>query len=118
MIGTFFVYFLDRHQILNQKEIILKHNHIVVISATRKYLVTRPRLGVLDICEVLCWARVTHPTCRDWDIFYTRFGNFTTVIKSIPSCPVSAGPGRVKPKKFTHTESVEQARSAKSEPSI
>ena len=35
---------------LNQKEIIFKHNHIVVISANAKPCVTPSTLGVLDIC--------------------------------------------------------------------
>ena len=34
---------------LNQKKIIFKHNHIVVISANAKPCITRPKLDVLDI---------------------------------------------------------------------
>ena len=43
-----------------------------------------------------------------WTHFCTFLGNFGTVIKSISTCPViTRTAGRGKPKKFTHTESVE-----------
>ena len=46
--------------------------------------------------------------------FGTFFSNFGTVIKTISTASGSTLPaGLVKPKKFTHTESVEHARRAK-----
>ena len=98
---------------LSQKEIILEHDDIVVISATQKSSVTRPSLGVFDICLVHFWARLKHPSCCDWDIFGYVFGNFRTVIKSIPTCPAStiaASRSSETKKKFTSTELVEHAR--------
>ena len=79
---------------LNQKEIVVKRNHIVVISANTK-----------NSCKV-----PYSPCCGHFSS--TFWGNFGTVIKSISSCPLNSGTagrqGEIK--KHTHTELVEQAR--------
>ena len=55
----FFLFtFGDRHQVLTQKEIISKHNRIVVIRANTKPCVTIPTFGHLGHFWVHFWAFV------------------------------------------------------------